>query len=154
MVFGKDDILKQIAAGRIVIDPFDEKAVGIASVELTLKPEFGIFSGTGGPVDVSRPTGSALNWIPASKSRDYKLESGGCLVGKTREKISLPLDICAWITPKARTAVFDLSLEISSGFIQPGTNNEHLFFLITNSGRLPILLHPGIRICQLVLNRL
>lgn len=46
-----------------------------------------------------------------------------------------------------------LNLDIATGFIQPGTTRERLFFSIRNPGRSQVLLHLGIHICQLVLSR-
>ncbi|MEO0082670.1 MAG: hypothetical protein ABIL25_10365 [candidate division WOR-3 bacterium] len=158
MILGKAEILKEIAAGWLKIDPFDETAIGMASIELRLKPEFGFFRESGKMVDpacvladsdvVWRRTASQEGPIVAPWPQP------NCrVVGKTVERITLSDGLCGWVTPKARTAIFGFSLSITTGFIQPGTQNEELFFLITNTGQLPLHLRPGIRICQLVLSR-
>jgi hypothetical protein len=40
-----------------------------------------------------------------------------------------------------------------TGFIEPGTKKERLFFAIRNPGRSEVMLRPGVHLCQLVLNR-
>jgi dCTP deaminase len=156
MALGKDEILKLIDAGRVVIDPFDKKLVEAATVKLTLG-EFYLADRWPRTLSSRRPPppppakGSLV--VPVALKHPYTLAPGDNVVARTKEAITLPDDICAWITPRARTAVLGLNLDIATGFIQPGTTRERLFFAIRNPGRSEVVLYPGIRVCQLVLSR-
>lgn len=155
MILKKSEILKEINAGRLIIEPFDIASVKEASIELALGSEFGEFAKLPNVsiIDPNNPPSSTV--FPLNlPTKPYELNSNWCVVGKTMEKITLPLDICGWITPRARTAIYKTSLDISSGFVQPGTSNESLFFLITNVGRVSVKLQAGMRIIQLILMRL
>ena len=157
MVLKREEILKEIAKGKIVIEPFDEKAIKDASIELSLGAIgiFGELKDKNGPIiiDPYNPPLSAVHRIPFVKSK-YPLMPNERVVGETKEKITLPSEICGWLTPRARTSIYELNLSISSGFIQPGITEEKLFFLITNVGRVNVLLRPDIKIIQLILIKL
>jgi deoxycytidine triphosphate deaminase len=75
-------------------------------------------------------------------------------MGRTLEKISLPLDIAGMIFPKGRLTLRGLSLQVSSGLVQPGRKAQEMFFLIANVGPTPVELMTDDHICQLVLFRL
>lgn len=152
MILKRNEILKEINVGRLIIEPFDITSVKEASIELTLGEEIGIFRGDIKMINSLNPS-NAVIWQPFTKA-EYDLEPQERLVCKTKEKITFLSDICGWITPRGRTVTFGLSLSIAPGFVQPGTANETLFFLITNVGRVPVRLQPGIKIVQLILMRL
>ena len=44
MILAKPEILRQIRGGRIKIDPYDETAVGPASIDLTLDDKLRVFN--------------------------------------------------------------------------------------------------------------
>jgi deoxycytidine triphosphate deaminase len=156
MVLGKPEILRLIDDGKVVIDPFDKKLVEAATVKLTLGE---LYLADRWPHKLSSrrppppPPAKGSLVVPVALRHPYSLAPGDQVVAGTKEAITLPDDVCAWITPRARTAVLGLNLDIATGFIQPGTTKERLFFAIRNPGRSEVILYPGVRICQLVLNR-
>jgi dCTP deaminase len=74
------------------------------------------------------------------------------ILGVTREKVTLPGDICGWIEGRSRFARLGLLIHISAGLIQPGVSN-HQVLEITNLGPNMLELHAGERICQLAFQR-
>jgi dCTP deaminase len=57
MILTRDVILREIAAGRIVIDPFVEDQVGPASIDLHLGDEIRVMEGGPAVIEVTeRPT--------------------------------------------------------------------------------------------------
>lgn len=152
MLLKREEIIKAINVGEIIINPYDINSVKEASIELTIGEEIGIFRSNLRLISSLNPS-DAVSWTPFTKAQ-YVLKPNERVVGKTKETITLSNNICGWITPRGRTVTFGLNLSIAPGFVQPGTTNENLFFIITNVGQVPVLLHPGIKIVQLILMRL
>jgi dCTP deaminase len=159
MALKKNEILKEIKKGRVKIEPYNQEMVKDASIELTLGSPLGIFGELkdfkGEPIiiDPDQPPSCVVQPLPFEKTK-YELAPNERVVGKTLEKITLSPDICGWITPRARMSIYELNLSISSGFVQPGISDQNLFFLITNVGRVKVILRPGIKLVQLILMRL
>ena len=82
----------------------------------------------------------------------YLLEPGRTVHGITRERIFLPPDICGWLEGRSRIARLGLTVHVTSGFIQPAVSNHQVLEMSNVSGRT-LRIHPGIRICQIVLQR-
>ena len=148
MILAKPEILRQIGGGRIRIEPFDQEAVGPASVDLTLDDKLRVFD-TDQHItraDIDYRTLATLTDI----ADGYLLEPGELVLGITKEKITLPDDICGWLNSRSRFARIGLMSHIAAPFLAPGISNRQILEIF-NAGRNKILLAPGMRICHLVL---
>jgi len=148
MILAKPEILRQIRDGRIKIDPYDAKAVGPASIDLTLDDKLRIFN-TDRHItraDVDYKTLAKLTDITAG----YLLEPGELVLGITKERITLPADVCGWLNSRSRFARIGLMSHIAAPFLAPGISNRQILEIF-NAGRNKIKLMPGMRICHLVL---
>lgn len=148
MILAKPEILRQIRDGRIVIDPYDEAAVGPASIDLTLDDKLRVFN-TDQHItraDIDYRTLAALTDIPDG----YLLEPGELVLGITKERITLPEDLCGWLNSRSRFARIGLMSHIAAPFLAPGISNRQILEIF-NAGRNKIKLIPGMRICHLVL---
>lgn len=147
-----DAILAEIEKGTIRVEPaLDPSQIKEASIDLTLGNAFRVFK------EVTNP-------IPLTENTDYKeytdevtkdtflIHPQQTVLGVTKEKITLPSDICAWIEGRSRFARMGLLIHISAGLIQPGISN-HQVLEITNLGPNNLELHAGEKICQLVFQR-
>lgn len=152
MVLTRDIIKKEIAAGRIVFDPaIPEEFIQVASVDLTLDNKFWFFQQLDTPLDVVESTD--YRTITSKIIKDVvMLSPSETILGITKEKITLPGDICGWLEGRSRFARLGLLIHISAGLIQPGVSN-HQMLEITNLGPNVLLLHAGERICQLAFQR-
>ena len=148
-ILTRDEILKQMKKGRIKIEPFSKDQIGPASIDLSVSDEFRVFK----------------KWktAPVSEDVDYKdftrlvkvdkykiLGPGEFVLGMTKEKLTLPENICGWLTGRTRFARLGLSIHITASFIQPGVSNRQVLE-IKNVGSIPLILYPGTRICQVIL---
>ena len=150
-VLTHDEILKELASGRLRIEPFEADQVGAASVDLHLGHEFRIVNGIEEAlVHVTEEAEPETEQITVTDY--YVLEPGHTVLGVTRERLCLPPDLCAWIEGRSRMARLGLAVHVTSGFVQPGVQN-HQVLEMTNLSRGPLALHPGTRICQIVLER-
>lgn len=151
-VLTHDEILREIDAGRIVIDPFDERMVGPGSLDLHLGDEIRVFKRSSEPYLVDdQPDYEAVTEKLVIDDR-FVLEPGATVHGLTRERIQLPPDICGWLEGRSRFARLGLMIHVTAGFIQPGINN-HQVLELSNTSREPLAIRPGIRLCQFIFER-
>ena len=152
-VLTRDAILKELASGRLRLEPFSPDQIGPASIDLHLGPELRVpLEVTNGPIDVTDDaTPEAFTrLIPFEKP--YVLAPGHTVHGITRERLFLPPDLCAWIEGRSRIARLGLTVHVSSGFVQPGVANRQVLEM-SNFGPNPLELFPGTPICQFIFQR-
>lgn len=154
MILTKSEILKLISKKKVVVSPFDPNSVGPASIDLTLGDTIWVFDKKKAPVlldDSIDYTKHAME-KKISKSKGYDLKPGEFVLGVTFEKITLPLDVCAWVNSRSRFARFGLMSHSTAPFIQPGVSN-HTVLEIKNLGTKTLTLVLGVKICQLILEK-
>jgi dCTP deaminase len=151
-VLTREEILREIRAGRIKIEPFEENQVGPGSIDLTLDNKFRIYKEIQ-DVFYVREDSDPNELTRTIEVRDaILLKPSQTIHGITKEKITLPSNICGWIEGRSRFARLGLLVHITSGFVQPGVSNRQVLE-IGNVSPVPLKIKPGIRICQLVLER-
>ncbi len=144
-----DEIIRRVRSGEIGIDPFDEQAIGPASVDLHLANQFRVFKRVR---DIFHVTEEAayedVSEIVEVGDDDYfVLMPGETAHGITRERIRLPDTLCGWLQGRSRFARLGLMVHITAAFIQPGIDNRQALE-INNAGPMPLALNPGTRLCQ------
>ena len=148
MILAKPEILRQIRDGRIRIEPYDEGAVGPASIDLTLDRQLRVFDTD------EHITRADIDYRTLARLTDiddgYLLEPGELVLGITMERITLPEDVCGWLNSRSRFARIGLMSHIAAPFLAPGISNRQILEIF-NAGRNKIKLAPGMRICHLVL---
>lgn len=153
MLLTKDIIKQELKEGRIKIEPtLPDDAIQVASVDLSLSNTFRVFQKAEGIIDVVEST-DYKNITTEIVKNVVLLSPGETILGVTKEKITLPGDICGWLEGRSRFARLGLLIHISAGLIQPGVSN-HQVLEITNLGPSVLALHAGERICQLAFQRL
>lgn len=150
MILTKGEILKQIKKGKIVVDPFEKDAVGPASVDLTLDYKLRIFNSKNKIIKEDVDYQKITKTIDISKG--YLLKPGELVLGITKEKISLPDDICGWLNSRSTFARIGLMSHVTAPFIAPGVSNKQVLE-IYNASPNKIKLIPGTKICHLVLQK-
>lgn len=152
MILTHDEILAEIDAGRVVIDPFDESQVGTASIDLHLDEEIRILDGGPATIDVNDDADYLAMSRTETLVEPYELAPGQTIHGITRERISLPGDIAGWLEGRSRFARLGLMIHVTAGFVNPGVRNRQVLEISNLAGR-PLAIHPGTRLCQIVLQR-
>ncbi len=153
-ILARTEIISEIEAGRIQVDPYDEAMVGPASIDLHLSNAFRLFVRMPtdvqvcGDLDYKQFTKGI--WMPDGQT--LKMRPGETLLGITREKITLADDICGWLEGRSRFARIGLLVHISASFMQPGISN-HQVLEMSNFGHLDLEIIPGIAVCQFVFQR-
>ncbi|MBI2514896.1 dCTP deaminase [Candidatus Wolfebacteria bacterium] len=157
MILSDLDIKKAITSGQIKITPKPDlkKQLGTCSLDLQLSGDFKIFEyNRSAFIDVSdKKTFTNI-------TKDYKLKANAPFVlhpdqfvlGATIEKVCLPNDIAARIDGRSRLGRLGLIIQ-TAGHIDPGFCGR-ITLEINNIGKLPIILHKGLCVCQLVFETL
>ncbi|NOZ60927.1 MAG: dCTP deaminase [Calditrichaeota bacterium] len=151
-ILTRDEILKEIKAGNIVIDPFDEEMVGPGSVDLHLGDKFRIFKKVHDIIEVNDSADYSEMTELRHAPEGIVLMPGETILGITRERIQLASDICGWLEGRSKFARLGLLVHISASFMQPGINNQQVLEM-TNFSPMPLRIHPGTAICQFIFQR-
>jgi len=156
MILTRQIILEEIKAGRIRIEPFCEENLGPASYDVTLDNKIRVFKSHIAEVDildVAIDTSILEKITQKIEIQDYyPLRPGELVLGITKEKITLPEDICGWIQGRSRFARIGLMIHVSASFIQPRSSNKQVFE-IYNASKNIIKLKSGIKIAQIIFER-
>jgi len=150
MVLAKPEILKQVRNGRIRIEPYDEQAIGPASIDLTLDNKLRVFNTDQHITQADIDYRTLTDLVDIGEG--YLLKPGELVLGITREKITLPDDLCGWLNSRSRFARIGLMSHIAAPFLAPGISNKQILE-IYNAGRNKIWLRAGMRICHVVLQQ-
>ncbi|MFC1654053.1 dCTP deaminase [Patescibacteria group bacterium] len=145
----KNKILEEIGNKRIKISPFNPSSVGPGSVDFHLGKDFRVFRQAKSLFHVTDEM-DISDVTKLIKIDDHlTLLPGQSVHGITIETLSLPGDICGWIQGRSVLARIGLLVHITANFIHPGTNSK-LVLEMTNAGPMPLAIHPGIAICQII----
>ncbi len=151
MILSDRSIKEQIAAGRIVVDPFDEALIQPSSIDVRISNLFRVFRNhTAGVIDVKQDlTGlTELVEIDASGGEAFMLHPGEFVLGSTLERIGVPHDLVGRIEGKSSLGRLGLLIHSTAGFIDPGYGGN-VTLELANVASLPITLYPGMKIGQI-----
>ncbi|HEY7065957.1 MAG TPA: dCTP deaminase [Chloroflexota bacterium] len=148
-ILTREAILARIAAGSLRIDPFDPAAVGPASVDLHLDHQFRVFKKVHEVFHVTEALEHADVTELLEVEDHFVLMPGEAALGITRERLSLPDDLCGWLEGRSRFARIGLMIHITASFMHPGIDNRQVLEMY-NAGPIPLAIHPGIAVCQFI----
>ena len=103
-VLTRDVILKELECVRVSIDPLDPDQVGVASIDLTLGDEIRLIEPGREPIEIEDATDFRKHTRVASLREAFVLEPGVTIHGITRERVTLPPDVCGFLEGRSRFA--------------------------------------------------
>ena len=151
-VLTRDAILAELDSGRLVISPFERDQLGAASIDLTLGDEIRVFDTGQAPIDLVDATDYRDFTRVRKLDEPYVLAPGSTIHGITRERITLPGNLCGFLEGRSRFARLGLMIHVTSAFVQPGVSNRQVLEM-SNVSSHPLRIHSGVRLCQIVLLR-
>ena len=149
---GRNELLRLIKKGTLRIEPFSKAQIGPASINLHLGNSFRVFEKTRDvfhireDADYKRITRS----VKVKRNSSFLIRPNELVQGITEEKLTLPPTLSGRIEGRSRFARLGLLIHLSSGFIQPGSKGR-VVLEILNVSPLPLALHPGTAICQVII---
>jgi dCTP deaminase len=129
MILSDRTIREELAAGRIVIDPLDERCIQPSSVDLRLDRYFRVFLNHTMPViDVKKNLQDLTRLVEIEDGDAFILHPGEFVLGSTAEVVGLPDDLVARI--EGKSSLGRLGLLIHSSL--PGSEQV----MVVEDGRL------------------
>ena len=150
MILSDRDIKDYIVNGRLSIEPeLKEEQFQAAWIDLTLGKEFRTFKTTqSAMVDPKNPE-DITEMISVDESKPFIIHPGEFVLGTVNEYIRFPDDLAGAVDGRSSLGRLGVVVHITSTFVDPGWEGK-LVLEITNVGKMPVALYPGMRICKLV----
>jgi dCTP deaminase len=148
------DLRKELAAGRLGVDPLDEAMIQPSSIDVRLDRFFRVFNNTKYThIDPRQQQDELTTLVEAADDEPFVLHPGEFVLGSTFEAVELPDDLAGRLEGKSSLGRLGLLTHSTAGFIDPGFQG-HITLELSNVANLPITLWPGMKIGQLCLFRL
>ncbi len=148
------EIRREIAEGRLIVEPFDDALVQPNSYDVRLDRKFSWHETDDLDCSVIDP------YIPESIHKDVVetladsivIKPGEFILGATLERICLPKNIVGQLTGKSSLARLGVMVHVTAGFIDAGFSHPpaQITLEIVNVGNRSVKLHAGMAIAQMV----
>lgn len=158
MILSDRDIKEKLQKGELQIKPEPnlDEVLGTVSIDLRLGNEFILYRSSSNSfidaIDKKIPEGLEEK-ISISDNESITIRPREFMLGSTLEKIKLPADLAGRLEGKSSLGRLGLVIHSTAGKVDPGFEGN-LVLEITNIGTVPIILHPRMRICQLLFEQL
>ncbi len=151
-ILARSELMRLIKSGKLRIEPFSETQVGAGSIDLRLGNEFRVFKEARGVFQVTDDFNydEITETVRVEDGGNFLMMPGQLVNGITKEKVTLPENVAAFIEGRSSLARVGLLTHLSSGYVHPGTSNRTVLE-IANISPMPLTIAPGTKICQLVL---
>jgi dCTP deaminase len=154
VVLSDKTIKSEIAAGRIVIDPYDESLVQPSSIDVRVDRKFRVFHNARRPyIDVREPMEDLTELVTTDDEEAFILHPGEFVLGQTLERITLPNDTVARLEGKSSLGRLGLLIHSTAGFVDPCWQGN-LTLELSNVANLPITIYYGMPIGQISFMRM
>lgn len=154
MLLSDRDILAEIDAGRVGLEPFERSMIQPSSIDVRLDSFFRVFDNHKYPhIDPAVDQSDLTRAVEVAGDETFVLHPGEFVLGSTYEMVSLPDDVAARLEGKSSLGRLGLLTHSTAGFIDPGFSG-HVTLELANVATLPIKLYPGMKIGQLCFFRL
>lgn len=148
------DILAEIDAGRVSLDPLERSMIQPSSIDVRLDKFFRVFDNHKYPhIDPAADQTDLTRPVEVDGDETFVLHPGEFVLGSTYELVTLPDDVAARLEGKSSLGRLGLLTHSTAGFIDPGFSG-HVTLELANVATLPIKLYPGMKIGQLCFFRL
>jgi len=142
-------IRKELADGRIVIDPLEDRHIQPSSVDLRVDRYFRVFRNDTTPyIDPKLPHEDLTELVEVAEGKAFILHPGEFVLGSTLEVVTLPDDLVARLEGKSSLGRLGLLIHSTAGFVDAGWSG-HLTLELSNVANLPIAIYPGMKIGQI-----
>ncbi|SKB07689.1 dCTP deaminase [Aeromicrobium choanae] len=154
MLLSDRDILAEIDARRVALDPYEPSMIQPSSIDVRLDKFFRVFDNHKYPhIDPAQDQSDLTREVEVTGDDAFILHPGEFVLGSTYEYVTLPDDVAARLEGKSSLGRLGLMTHSTAGFIDPGFQG-HITLELANVATLPIKLYPGMKIGQLCFFRL
>lgn len=158
MILSDRDIKARLAKGDFVVRPLDDPELQVqpASVDLRLGSEFVVYRLPHVPCIDPQDTGTLTGYtetVSIAQGDAFILHPGEFALGSTLEWVRIPADLVARVEGRSSIGRLAVVVHATAGFIDPGFEGQ-ITLELSNLGRVPVKLYPGMRISQIVLHQM
>jgi dCTP deaminase len=149
VILSDRSIREALGAGRVVIEPLEDRDVQPSSVDLHIDRYFRVFRNDTTPyIDPKQPQEDLTEIVEVGDDGAFILHPGEFVLGSTYERVALPDDLVARLEGKSSLGRLGLLIHSTAGFVDAGWDG-HLTLELSNVANLPIALYPGMKIGQI-----
>lgn len=144
------DIKRKLKTGEIVIKPFSDKKLQLASYDVTLDNEFKtVDRHSTTAVDPANKIYPRTKTLHVKDGEAFVLHPGETVLGKQREFIGVDHKHLILLSGKSSLARIGLAVHTTAMLFNPGHHFYPTFELL-NTSNVPIILRPGMEIAQII----
>ena len=148
------DLLAEVKAGTLQLDPFDMDLVQPSSIDVRLDRLFRVFNNhLYTHIDPAERQDDLTAEVRVERGEAFVLHPGEFVLASTLEVITLGDQLAGRLEGKSSLGRLGLLTHSTAGFIDPGFSG-HVTLELSNVANLPIKLWPGMKIGQLCIFRL
>jgi dCTP deaminase len=151
MILADTDISTEFLTNSIIV-PFTQSQLQSASYDVRLGNKFWRQKSSKIPIVAQLPPQAAEMGV-MQESASFRLDPGEFALGYTVEKVNIPNTLVARLEGKSSLGRLGLLVHATAGYIDPGFRG-HITLELSNIGRIPLLLNPGMLIGQLSFTKL
>src|SRR5579863_8631702 len=158
MVLSDIDIKRYIAEGKIKITPeLPPEQFGSCSVDFRLGAEFSVFEYSRHPyIDLKNGAGSLqdiMRKVTVTPGEPFVLQPRDFVLAITEETLDLGNDVLGRLEGRSSLGRIGIIVHGTAGLFDPGWIGKATLEL-SNLGRMPVALYPGMRICSFTFDQL
>jgi len=154
MILSDRDIKNYIKSGKIFIEPeLKEEQFQSAWIDLTLGKEFRTFKSIQSALIDPKNPEDITEMITIDEDKPFIIQPGEFILGTVNEYVKFPDDLAGAVDGRSSLGRLGVVVHVTSTFVDPGWEGK-LVLEITNVGKMPVALYPGMRICKLVFMKL
>jgi len=138
MILSDTDIRKAMAEGKITVDPFHEKMIQPASIDLHIDKHFLVFDTIQNfVIDPKEPLDDSMRAVEISEDKPFILHPGEFALGMILEETGVSNDMVGRLEGKSSIGRMGLLIHVTAGFLDPG-NSLKMTLELHNTANMPI----------------
>jgi dCTP deaminase len=157
MVLSDVDIRRYIEQGKISVTPaLPPEQFGSCSVDFRLGSEFSVFEHSKHAfIDLREKTAiqELMRTISVPPGEPFILQPGEFALAITEERLELDADVLGRLEGRSSLGRIGIIVHGTAGLFDPGWRGKATLEL-SNLGRMPVALYPGMRICSFTFEQL
>lgn len=150
MLLSDRDLVAEIKAGTLALEPFDPEMVQPSSIDVRLDRHALVWPNGNGIIDPAEH--NPMVTVDLDGPTRY-LFPGQMALGSTLEHVTVGNGFAARVEGKSSIGRLGLAVHVTAGFIDPGFSG-HITLELVNHAPKPIRLYSGMRIGQLCVFRM
>ena len=154
MLLSDRDLLAEIDAGSLSLDPFDASLIQPSSIDVRLDRYFRVFNNSRYThIDPKVQQDDLTTLVEVDGDDAFVLHPGEFVLGSTFEGVTLSDSLAGRLEGKSSLGRLGLLTHSTAGFIDPGFSG-HITLELSNVANLPITIYPDMKIGQISFFRL